>query len=327
MNSYSNGSSSAANSTAESPTVPRSTGSIRVCCFGDIIGRCGMDSLRQALRRVHRELNPDLVIVNGENAESGRGLSRGCYEEFWAMGCGAITTGNHWKDHPDIHELAQLDHPPVVLPGNMENISSLDSALRYVSIKGSDDENKDHTIAVINLAGRLFMPPASCPFRALDHLLGSIPSDIKLRIVDLHTESTSEKQAMGYYGASRVGLVYGSHTHVPTDDLRILEGFTGYLSDVGMTGAEDSVIGMNPHRYAQRFMSRRRELLAPAEGDGVVWGLWADLDTDDGSCRALGRFGYRVTDPHKKLGEASISSLLHSRIMFNHRQGQAPVYG
>ena len=264
---------------------------LRVCCLGDVIGRPGRRALHCALPLIRQDLAPDLVVVNGENAAGGRGLTKRVYGEFKDMGCDVITMGNHWKDQEEVLELLSLDHPPVILPVNMNNVEDSSQGLRWVQVKG-------HSIAVMNLSGVLHMPPSTSPFTALDALLAQIPPSIPLRLVDLHAEATSEKQGLAYYAAKRVSLIWGTHTHVPTADERILEDHSGYITDIGMVGGYDSVIGMDTQRTLTRFLTGKKVSLVPAKKDLRVYGIMADLDPKDGRCLKIFRFLYTVqTDP------------------------------
>lgn len=267
--------------------------SLRVCCFGDVMGRPGRQALRYVLPQVAQSLAPDMVVVNGENAAGGRGLTVDTYHELKNMGCDVITMGNHWRDRPEVERLTQHtpeQSPALVLPGNMDNVPRVAAGLRLIEVKG-------RRVAVINLAGRLFMPPASSPFRALDALLGDLPDKVKIRLVDVHAEATSEKQALAHYASGRVSLLWGTHTHVPTADERILKNHTGYITDLGMVGGYDSVIGMNTQRALVRFLTDEKTSLQPAKEDLRACGLWADLDINTGKCLALSRLCYKVKMP------------------------------
>ncbi len=214
-----------------------------------------MNRLVPALRA---ELGLDLVIANGENSAGGRGLTAATAEELFHAGVDVITSGNHiWQDKDVIGYLERnvpvvrpLNYPPGV-PGRGYLIHDLGS-------KGQ--------VLVINLCGRVSMPELDCPFRTVDRLLETLPSRPLVAVVDMHAEATSEKSAMGWFLDGRVSAVVGTHTHVPTADARLLPGGTAFVSDLGMVGPRDSVIGVKVEPIIQHFLTRMPARFDVAEG-------------------------------------------------------------
>jgi len=199
-----------------------------------------------------------------------------------------VTMGNHWHDKREIYEFApKVDR--MVLPGNMANVDSDEKGLRIITSKGG------HRIAVINLIGKAFMYGENrCFFETVDKLLAAVPDSIKIRVVDMHAEATSEKQGLGRYLAGRASLVYGTHSHVPTADERILEEFTGYTTDLGMTGPYDSVIGIRKESAIRRMKTGERKKFEPASGDPWMCFVVADFDDQTGACQKLSRHRWEL---------------------------------
>ena len=262
---------------------------IRVLAVGDIMGKAGRRCLDQLLGKIRQCYKPDFVVVNGENAAGGFGLTEKIYRQFtdkWTID--AVTMGNHWHDKRDIYKY----HPStdrLVLPGNMANVEDEAFGLRIIdSVQGAK-------IAVINLIGQAFMKGENrSPFETVDRLLATVPADTKIRIVDFHAEATSEKQALGRYLAGRVSLVYGTHSHVPTADDRILDDHTGYATDLGMTGGYDSVIGIRKEAAISRLLTGNKGKWEPATGDPWLCGVLADVDESTGRCLKLERLRFEL---------------------------------
>lgn len=224
----------------------RYSGSMRILCFGDVVGEPGRRLLEAHLADVRREHQVDFVVVNGENAAHGHGITekiaRMWFEE---LGVDVISTGNHAFDQKGIETyfnqesrlLRPLNHPPGT-PG-----------VGFVKLHHASGIE----IMVVNLMGRVHMPPCDDPFRAVEQLLQKERADLIL--VDMHAEATSEAQAMGWFLEGKVAAVVGSHTHVPTLDAKVLPGGTAYVTDIGMTGPYDGVIGMKKEASLSRFLS------------------------------------------------------------------------
>jgi metallophosphoesterase (TIGR00282 family) len=247
---------------------------MKVLFCGDIVGRSGREAVTKNVPRLRQELGLDFVIVNGENAAAGFGITAKICAELHNAGVDCITTGNHvWDQREIIGYIAQdkrllrpLNFPPGT-PGWGAN--------QFSTARGQ-------TIVVMNVMCRLFMEPLDDPFRAVDvelakYTLGRTAHCI---LVDVHGEATSEKQSMGHHCDGRASAVLGTHSHIPTADCWVLPGGTAYQTDVGMCGDYDSVIGMKKEGAVQRFIKKvPGERLTPAEGEGTLCA--ALLETDD----------------------------------------------
>ncbi len=248
--------------------------------LGDIFANPGRAAIKALLPGLRRELSPDMVIANGENASGGVGLTRGNMSELLGLGIDVLTSGNHIWRHKDVYPAldkeARLLRPANYPPG---------AAGRGLGIYTLADGRK---IAVLNLLGRVFLAELDCPFRAAQELLSQVPADVKVRIVDFHAEATSEKKALGWFLDGSVSLVAGTHTHVQTNDAQILPEGTGYLTDLGMCGVEASVIGMDHRPSLNRFISGLPTQFKPAKGTPSLNGLWADIDDATGRTTDLG---------------------------------------
>ena len=263
---------------------------MRILFCGDVVGRSGRDAVVGNLPRLRRDLALDFVIVNGENAAHGFGITKEICRDLYAAGCDVVTGGNHsWAKAEiipyiggDPRLLRPINYPPGT-PGNGHGIYTLGDG---------------RTVLVINAMGRVFMDAIDDPFRAVDALLRDHPlGSVTATLVDFHADATSEKVAMGVHCDGRASAVVGSHTHVPTGDHRILPGGTAYQSDAGMCGDYDSVIGMKKEGIVARFVSKMPgERMQAAEGEGTLCGIF--VTTDDATGLATGvaplRFGGRL---------------------------------
>lgn len=261
---------------------------LKVLAIGDIMGKPGRSALERFLPILVEEQKPDIIIANGENAAGGFGLTEKVFLQLTEkLGIFCITMGNHWRDKPEIESFFRK-YPNLVLPGNMGNVDQLSDGLKILKTPGGQ------SIAVINLIGVTFMVQGnSSPFAAIDRLLSQIPSYVKIIIVDFHAEATSEKQALAQYLAGRISLFYGTHTHTPTADERILAQHTGYVTDVGMTGPYDSVIGVKKQLSIARFLGQDKPKFEPATKDLWCCAIYAELDFETGACRQIKRLQHR----------------------------------
>ncbi len=245
---------------------------MRVLMCGDVVGRSGRHVLYDELPRLRREWALDFVVVNGENAAGGFGITAALCGEFYEAGVDVITTGNHVWDQREIipyigrdTRLLRPQNYPSTAPGTGTCVATT---------------QRDQRVLVINVMGRLFMEPLDDPFAALDaaldgHELGTTVDAI---IVDVHGEATSEKQAIGHYLDGRVSLVAGTHTHAPTADTCVLDGGTGFQTDIGMCGDYNSVIGSDRTLWITRMRSKMPVgRIPPSEGPGTLSGLFAEL--------------------------------------------------
>lgn len=217
-----------------------------ILCIGDVIGKTGRDIVRSRLPFLIKEHDIQFVILNGENSAGGFGITKPIYDEFKAMGVHVVTTGNHVYDKRDI--LKQFDlFKDMVRPLNFPP-GAPGKGIRIF-------ESHYATVAVVNLMGRVFMPAYDCPFQVINAHLSQILKETPIVIVDFHTEATSEINAMGLHLDGKVSAVFGTHTHIQTADCRVLEGQTAFISDLGMVGSENSILGMKKGPIIKQFMT------------------------------------------------------------------------
>jgi 2',3'-cyclic-nucleotide 2'-phosphodiesterase len=227
-----------------------------------------------------------LCIANGENSASGFGITPRIAEDLFSCGVEVISGGNHIWDRKEIMDF--FPHEPRLLrPANFPQ-GSPGSGL-YI---GRSKNGVGY--AVLNLQGRTFMTPLDDPFRIATRELAIIPPDVKVIFVDMHAEATSEKQAMGWYLDGKVSVVVGTHTHVPTADNHVLPGGTAYITDVGMTGPHDSVIGMDKQGVLQKFLDAMPARFVVAEGDIQMNAVLVDVDESTGRARSIDRLNFRI---------------------------------
>lgn len=255
-----------------------------ILAIGDVMGKPGRQCLERQLLVARQNYKPDIVLVNGENSAGGFGLTEKIYNNFveqQKIDC--ITMGNHWADKREILQFLPKAQK-LVLPANMGNVQDPMLGLRLLKT------HHGTPFAVINLIGKTFMKGEnSCPFKTADKLLETIPSSIKIRIVDIHAEATSEKQALAWYLAGRASLVYGTHSHVPTSDERILNEHTGFCTDIGMTGAYDSVIGIRKDSAIHRMLTGEKKKFEPATDNKWFLAIVAEIDDSTGKCIKISR--------------------------------------
>jgi metallophosphoesterase (TIGR00282 family) len=254
---------------------------MRILFVADVIGSPGRKVAKGLLPLVRKEARADAIILNGENGAAGFGITPEIAAEFFAMGAHVITTGNHVWDKPEI--LPLLDSEPRLLrphnyppgnPGRGVTTTTVGSV----------------RLAVLNLQGRVFMPPIDDPFRAADELLKSLRGAADVVVLDFHAEATSEKQAMGRYLDGRIAAVVGTHTHVQTADERILPGGTAFMTDLGLTGSLGGVIGMKTEISLHRqLMQTRGERMQPADTELYLQGAVVDVDPATGLARSIER--------------------------------------
>ncbi len=253
---------------------------LRCMVIGDIIGKPGRLAVVSSLRDLRAELELDLVIANGENLAAGAGLTPSLAEELFANGVDVITSGNHIWDKREIYDYLDTGRP-VLRPLNYPD----DAPGRGWLLHTLPDGDR---VAVINVMGRVFMNQLDSPFAAMDSLLDGAAEPLPpLRIVDFHCEITSEKNAMGWYLDGRVTAVLGTHTHVPTADARVLPKGTAYISDVGMTGPRDSVIGFSLETVLPRFLTHLPTRFAVADGPVSLNAVVVEADRSSGRARSI----------------------------------------
>ncbi|MGE5593836.1 MAG: TIGR00282 family metallophosphoesterase [Betaproteobacteria bacterium] len=253
----------------------------RILFIGDIVGKPGRRACQALLPGLVQELGADAVIANGENAAGGFGLTAETADEIFRSGVNVVTTGNHvWNKREFYPVLAAnervlrpANYPPGA-PGRGVTVVQLASGLR---------------LCVVNLAGRVFMAPVDCPFRAADKILEELASKCDVFVVDFHAEATSEKVALGWYLDGRVACVVGTHTHVQTADERVLPGGTAYITDLGMTGPVESVIGVRKDIIVDRFLTGLPAKFETASGVAQLSGAVVTVDAATGKARSIER--------------------------------------
>ncbi len=256
---------------------------IRVLFIGDICGQPGRRAVKEFLPGLLTEFAPDLVLANGENAAGGFGITPPLVEELLDLGIAVLTSGNHIWDKKEIlpylveHADGRLLRPanyPSDAPGQGLYVGKTRDGLEY---------------AVMNLQGRVFMPSIDCPFRTADAMLEKIPPQVKIRIVDVHAEATSEKRALGWYLDGRVTAVVGTHTHIPTADETVQPEGTAYITDLGMTGPYDSVIGIEKQSIIEKFIKQIPARFEIAKGDVRFCGVLIEADPASGRAQSIQR--------------------------------------
>jgi metallophosphoesterase (TIGR00282 family) len=265
---------------------------LKLLFIGDVVGKPGRDVLAERLRGLQRRYEADFTVVNAENAAGGRGITPAIVDEVLGLGVDVITSGNHiWAQQSVEQVLVQEGRllRPDNYPGNPPG-----SGLYLGQTRAGVG------VAIINLQGRIFMPPIDCPFAAIDRILEEIGPGPRVIMLDMHAEATSEKLSMGWYCDGRITAVLGTHTHVPTADARILPGGTAYCTDVGMTGPYDSVIGTRPDLAIERIVSARPVRFQVAGGGRAVAGAVVHADPDTGRATAIETF----VDPPFEVPEA-----------------------
>lgn len=248
---------------------------LNLLCIGDVVGRPGRQVVSQAVPELIRRHALDCVVANVENAAAGSGLTPQLYEKFVRYGVDLMTLGDHiYRRNEILPVLEKSDR--IVRPANYprESIGHEWAVMRTKRGPG---------VAVVSLMGRLFMKPSvDCPFHAIDRVLAALPRDVKVVCVDVHAEATSEKVAMGWYLDGRVSVVFGTHTHVPTADERVLPKGTAYITDLGMTGPYDSVLGRRTDRVTRYLTTGMPSPFDVAVNDPRMCGVLVQVDSDTG---------------------------------------------
>jgi metallophosphoesterase (TIGR00282 family) len=254
---------------------------MKVLFIGDIVGKIGRNAIKALLPNLVDKYKIDLVIANGENIAGGFGLTEALVSELFKMGVHVITTGNHVWDKKefinyiskDNRVLRPLNYPPGV-PGYGSVIYTLQDGMKA---------------GIINLSGRVFMPSMDCPFRTSRPEIEYLRKETNIIIIDLHAEATSEKVAFGYFVDGQVSAVIGTHTHVQTADEKILSQGTAYITDVGMTGPVNSVIGIEVDQIIQRFLTGMPDRFATAGGEGILSAVVIEINNVSGKATAIQR--------------------------------------
>jgi 2',3'-cyclic-nucleotide 2'-phosphodiesterase len=256
--------------------------------IGDVVGSPGRDMVKEYLPKLKEKYRPHMTIINGENAAGGKGITEKIYRQFLEQGAQAVTLGNHAWDNREIFEF--IDNAKyLVRPANFPK-GTPGKGLIFLKFNQLE-------VAVINLQGRTFMSPLDCPFQKADELVEQARLRTPLIFVDFHAEVTSEKQAMGWYLDGKVSAVVGTHTHVQTADNRILPSGTGYLTDVGMTGPYDGILGVERDAVLKRFLtSLPVRFEVPTAGRTQLSAVLLELDDKSGQTKKMERI--LISDDH-----------------------------
>ena len=254
---------------------------MKILLLGDVVGRPGRKIVQQELSNLKNIYGPDLTIANCENASGGNGLTEKNAKEFFEWGIDIITMGNHVWDKREI--LNYIDnYPHLVRPANYPDPCPGKGYTIY--------EKNGIFVGVINLSGVIYLNNLNCPFSTIDKVIEEISDQCQIIIVDFHAEATSEKIAMGYYCDGKASLVYGTHTHVQTADKRILPQGTGYLTDIGMTGPYDGILGVDKNIIIGQLISKRPAKYEMAEGAVQINGVVVEINDSTGKCEKLENF-------------------------------------
>lgn len=263
---------------------------LHILFIGDIVGHVGLNAVLAQLPSLRERYKADCVIVNGENIVGGKGLTEVEADQLFAAGVHCITTGNHiwenWKSRPLLSKNPYVLRPlnyPAENPGRGWCVVTLPGGRR---------------VGVVQAQGRVFMQPIDDPFKAVDHALNQLRMETKVVILDFHADATAEAVAMGWHLDGRISAVLGTHTHIQTADATILPQGTAYVTDVGMSGPYDSVIGMNKDVALKRMQLQTAHKYEPAEGDVRVCGAYVLIDEESGEALAIETF---CTPPPRRM--------------------------
>ncbi|MBN2564292.1 MAG: TIGR00282 family metallophosphoesterase [Candidatus Eisenbacteria bacterium] len=260
---------------------------MRILFIGDIVGRSGREAVAELLPGLVESRGIDFTIANGENAAGGIGITAKIGEELFDLGIDVITTGNHvWDKREAFEFLASCDR--VLRPANYPPGAAGRGARVYETRAGG-------RVGVVNLQGRVFMQEIDCPFRRGSELLMDLKETTPVLIVDIHAEATSEKLALGWYLSGQASAVLGTHTHVQTADERILERHTAYITDVGMTGPDDSVIGIKKELSIARFVTQLPQRFEASTGPSTLCAVLIDVCESTGAAEAVERIAVRAS--------------------------------
>lgn len=257
---------------------------MKILCIGDIMGHVGREITARLLDEIKRKYSIDLVIANGENAAHGIGITKNVYEELINSGINAITLGNHTWGCKDVIPLL-LHKNNIIRPANYDG---------DCPGKGSMIVNAgDKKVGIVNIIGRTYMNPCACPFESAKMEIARLKKLTPIIMVDFHAEATSEKTAMGWYLDGKASAVFGTHTHIQTADEVILPKGTGYITDLGMTGPQYSVLGMDRHIVIDKFIKSMPQKFMLAEGKGQLCGAVFEIDDESGKCIGVERIFIR----------------------------------
>lgn len=254
---------------------------MRILFIGDIVGKPGVEIVTRALPQYRREQSIDLIIANGENAESGSGITPSIYKRLVNAGVDCITLGDHIYRKKDIIPILE-ERDNIVRPANYP----AEAPGKTWTVVKTETGRK---VAVFSLMGRVFMKPVDCPYHKANEILAEIPDDVKIRFCDFHAEATSDKQLMGRHLDGRVTAVCGTHTHVPTADERVLPKGTAFISDVGMTGPHESILGRKIEKVLEATLTFRPVPFDVAKGDVQISGVIIEVEPKSGVAQGIRR--------------------------------------
>lgn len=260
---------------------------MNILMIADVVARPGRMAVLHNLKKIREKYNIDIATMNAENVAGGFSITPSIADEFFASGIDIMTSGNHIYDKGEVIPYLEKNEK-LLRPANYPPTSP-GKGLFVGEING-------FKIAVLNILGRVFMPPVDDPFRAADECVKSIPDDVKIRLVDMHCEATSEKYAMGWFLDGKVSAVVGSHTHVQTADERILTNGTAYITDVGMTGSYAGVIGMNKDDVIDRFTKVPAKRADHSKGNVWICAVVLEIDETTGKALKIERIKIEIPD-------------------------------
>ena len=262
---------------------------MKVLFLGDVFGCPGRRAVKLLVPRLRRELEIDLAIANSENCAAGAGITADCADELLAAGLDLLTSGNHTFAKREITSYLERSGSRQLRPANYPAGTPGRGHAVIADARG-------RTLGVLNLEGRTFMKPLDCPFRTADRLLAELRLQTPRILVDLHCEATSEKNALGHYIDGRASAMVGTHTHIQTADQRVLRGGTAFITDVGMCGPWDSVIGVKKEAAIERFLTQRHAPFEPAQDEVYLQGAVIDIDDQTGRARSIARVQERMPE-------------------------------
>lgn len=255
---------------------------MNILVIGDIVGKPGRAIIKSMLAKIQREHDISFTIANAENAAGGRGLTKDIKDDLLSMGIDVLTMGNHVWDNKSIFNFID-DEPRLIRPINYPG----DCPGQGVHVYRAGFNKK---IAVINASGRVYLPALDCPFQTVNEAVNDLKDKVDYIIVDFHAEATSEKMAFAYYLDGRVSAVVGTHTHIQTADERILPGGTAYITDLGMTGPVDSILGMAKEPIIDKFLNARPARFEVATGPAQIQGVILNFDEETNLAIHIERF-------------------------------------
>lgn len=259
---------------------------MKILFIGDIVGKPGRRAVKELLPSLVSGHDVDMVIANCENAASGFGITREVVEELYDSHIDVLTSGNHVWDKKEVMEFID-DYESLIRPANYPAGVPGAGSVLMPTVSGQ-------YVGVLNLAGRIFMHPVDCPFVVAKKEIERLKSRTSVIIVDIHAEATSEKRALGWYLDGEVSAVLGTHTHVQTADNEVLPNGTAYISDAGMTGPFDSVIGIKKDTIIERFLTQIPNRFDVAKNDVRLQGVVIDIDTQSGRANAIERISVKL---------------------------------